>query len=485
MEKHKKNEEYVLRITDIGVNGEGIGHLDDGYTLFVQGAVPGDEIRVRIVKAGSKFGYGRVMEITGASADRCESPCSISGRCGGCQLMHIKYEAQLKYKESKVKNDLIRIGGVSEDIIERITEPVIGMEDPLRYRNKAQYPVGYDKEGRIVFGFYAARSHDIIPVEDCLLGSDNDRSILEAVRDWMGRCDLSAYDESSGTGLVRHVLIRHSAYDGSAMVCIVVNAPSQVNSNELTKLLSGIREIKSVYFNSNMERTNVILGDKYFCVFGEDTIEDRIMDKRFKISPASFYQVNPVQTEKLYSTALEYAGLTGNETVWDLYCGIGTISLFLAPQAKEVYGIEIVPEAIDDAWENAKLNGISNAHFYCGAVEEVLPKVQLPHPEVIVVDPPRKGLDEICLKTIIDTAPERVVYVSCDPATLSRDIHILCDNGYELRRVRPCDMFPNTVHVETVVCLSNKNAKPRDYVEIGVDAEDYYRIKDSENKKGK
>ena len=485
MEKHKKNEEHALTITDIGVNGEGIGHLDDGYTLFVQGAVPGDEIRVRIVKAGSKFGYGRIMEVTEASTDRCESLCNISGRCGGCQLMHIRYEAQLSYKESKDKNDLIRIGGVAEDIIERITEPVIGMEDPLRYRNKAQYPVGYDKEGRIVFGFYAARSHDIIPVEDCLLGSDNDRSILEAVRDWMGRCDLSAYDESSGTGLVRHVLIRHSAYDGSAMVCIVVNAPSPVNSTDLAKLLCVIRDIRSVYFNSNMERTNVILGDKYFCVFGEDTIEDRIMDKRFKISPASFYQVNPVQTEKLYSTALEYAGLTGNETVWDLYCGIGTISLFLAPQAKEVYGIEIVPEAIDDACENAKLNGISNAHFYCGAVEEVLPKVQLPHPEVIVVDPPRKGLDEICLKTIIDTAPERVVYVSCDPATLSRDIHILCDNGYELRRVRPCDMFPNTVHVETVVCLSNKNAKPRDYVEIGVDAEDYYRIKDSENKKGK
>ena len=457
---YKKNDELQLTITDLGSEGEGIGKID-GFPFFVKAAVPGDVIRAGVTKVKKNYAFARLIGITEASPDRKEPECPYFGKCGGCQLMHLSYDAQLRYKGDKVKNDLIRIGGLDRDMVESASEGIRGSEDTLHYRNKEQYPFGKDREGRTVCGFYAYHSHRIIAQTDCLLGNEENRVILENILSWMKENDIAPYDEETGKGIVRHVMIRKGNLTGELMVCIVINAQKLPKAESLVGKLSRIEGMSSLSYSVNRENTNVIMGESAVVIWGKESIET-IMEKdgsrlMFALSPLAFYQINAKQTEKLYAKALEYAGLKGEETVWDLYCGIGTISLFLAKQAKKVYGVEIIPQAIENAKMNAVVNGITNAEFICGAAEKVLPAFYEDngdHPDVVVVDPPRKGCDRVCLDTIIGAAPERVVYVSCDPATLARDVRILCDAGYELKKYAVFDMFPHSYHVETVVQLS-------------------------------
>ena len=462
----QKNDTAVVKITDIGVNGEGIGKVD-GYTLFIKDAVIGDTVEAKVMKAKKNYGYARLMKILESSPDRVEWKCSFARRCGGCQIQEMSYERQLAFKEQKVRGSLERIGGFDPALIDRVTEPVVGMEEPFYYRNKAQFPFGTDKEGNPVTGFYAGRTHDIIANTDCVLGVPVNKEILEIVLDFMRKNQISAYDEKNGSGLVRHVLIRYGFTTKEIMVCIVINGSGLPHADELIQRLCVIDGMKSISISRNTKQTNVIMGNSYEVLWGQGYITDYIGDIKYQISPLSFYQVNPVQTEKLYSLALEYAGLEGGETVWDLYCGIGTISLFLAQKAGQVYGVEIVPQAIDDARRNAEINSITNAQFYAGKAEEVLPAYyekyarehggRTAHADVIVVDPPRKGCDESLLKTIVKMAPEKIVYVSCDPATLARDLKYLCGEGYELKKVRAVDQFPMTVHTECVVLIQKKD----------------------------
>lgn len=537
----KKNDIFELEITDMGTDGEGIGHYD-GMTFFVKDALIGDVITARATKLKKNYGYARVEEIKTPSTFRVEPQCELHKRCGGCQIQALSYEKQLEFKNNKVRNNLMRIGGFSETELDSKMQPPVGADNPYRYRNKAQFPVGYDRDGNIVTGFYASRSHNIIPVEDCKLGVPQNKEILDIIKEWMNECGITPYDENTHKGLVRHVLIRYGFTSKQIMVCLVINGDSldskhraenvyvsRVDSGKITdkrnrdktsdnkacdsragdskacdsrhnaadslcERLSKIDGMTSISYNINKENTNVILGKKTVCIWGRPYIEDTIhllsypdftpqgTGITYQISPQSFYQVNPKQTEKLYSTALAFAGLTGNENVWDLYCGIGTISLFLSQKAKQVYGVEIVPQAIEDAKNNAKLNGITNAQFFVGKAEEVLPqfyadakknitkgieaiKPEVPaekdtdeadmlRPDVIVVDPPRKGCDEKCLDTMLAMSPERIVYVSCDSATLARDLKILCEEKYELIKWQAFDQFSHTGHVETVCLLS-------------------------------
>ena len=395
------------------------------------------------------------MEVLEPSPVRCTPRCEFARQCGGCQLQAMTYEAQLDFKAKKVWNHLTRIGGLTDLAVPEI----IGMEDPWRYRNKAQFPFGTDKEGNVVTGFYAARSHNIIPCTECWLGVEENREILEKILAHLKRFRIPAYDEKTGKGLLRHVLIRKGFTTGEVMVCLILNGKIMPKMEQLVESLREIPGMTSITINVNTKNTNVIMGTEMISVWGQDYITDYIGSIKYQISPLSFYQVNPVQTRKLYETALEYAGLKGNETVWDLYCGIGTISLFLAQKAGKVYGVEIVPEAIADAKINAKLNGITNAEFFVGKAEEVLPekyKNEGIYADVIVVDPPRKGCDPAALETMVKMQPERIVYVSCDSATLARDVKWLGEHGYEVKKVKACDMFPGTVHVETVCLLSKK-----------------------------
>ena len=461
--EYKKNQQLTVTITDCGNDGEGIGKVD-GYTLFVKDAIIGDEVLVGITKAKKNYAYARLIEIITPSPDRVEPKCPFHKQCGGCQIQAMSYEKQLSFKENKVRNNLIRIGGFLEEKISAVMEPIIGMEDPFRYRNKAQYPVGTDKEGNLITGFYAGRTHNIIANTDCLLGQANNQHILKEILAFMKDEGITAYDEKTQKGLVRHILIREGFASKEIMVCLVINGNKLPSANLLVERLKNLPDlgerITSICVNVNKENTNVILGREVQVLSGKGYITDSIGGIKFQISPLSFYQVNPVQTEKLYSKALEYAQLTGEETVWDLYCGIGTISLFLAQKAKQVYGVEIVEQAIDDAKHNAEINGIENAQFYVGKAEEVLPekyeKEQI-YADVIVVDPPRKGCDEACLETMIKMQPKRIVYVSCDSATLARDLKYLCGIGYELERVRAVDQFCHTGHVECVTLLQRKN----------------------------
>ena len=458
MAEYQKNQELELVITALGNEGEGIGHTEDGYTVFVKDALPGDQIRTKLMKCKKQYAFGRLMEILSPSADRVEPRCKKARVCGGCQIQELSYEKQLAFKEDKVRNNLIRIGGIENPPM----EPIIGMEDPWRYRNKAQFPVGRNKEGRIIAGFYAGRTHAIIPVEhnDCLLGREVNAQILNTVLSHMEQYDIEPYDEATGTGLVRHVLIRCGFTSRQIMVCLVLNGRKFPGEEALADRLMEIPGMTSIMVNVNMENTNVILGDQVRTVRGQSYITDSIGDVAFQISPLSFYQVNPVQTEKLYSKTLEYAGLTGEETVWDMYCGIGTISLFLAKKAKKVYGVEIVPDAIEDARRNAKLNGIENAEFFVGKSEDVLPEQYEKHQikaDVIVVDPPRKGCDRAVLDTMLKMQPKRIVYVSCDSATLARDVKLLTEGGYHLERAVAVDQFCHSSHVETVVLLQRKD----------------------------
>ncbi|MCI8484983.1 MAG: 23S rRNA (uracil(1939)-C(5))-methyltransferase RlmD [Lachnospiraceae bacterium] len=480
MQRHnfQKGMELELFIEDMSVEGEGIGKAE-GAIFFVKDAVLEDRVLVKIMKMKKNYGYARLLKVLHPSPYRVEPACPYHRQCGGCQLQALDYHQQLKFKENKVRNHLQRIGG-----LEVILHPIIGMEEPYHYRNKAQFPIGTDKEGRIITGFYGARSHNIISNRRCLLGTEINEQILNRVIDFMEENQVLAYQEDTGEGLVRHVLIRSGFTTGEIMVCLVINGRRLPFAEKLVEKLRELKGMTSIVLNINEKNTNVILGEKIVNLWGENFITDYIGDIKYQISPLSFFQVNPIQTKKLYETVMNYAGLTGKEIVWDLYCGIGTISLFLAQQAKQVYGIEIVEPAIRDARENARINGIENAAFFVGKAEEVLPdsyererakellsetglesenpaagqeQHRALHPDVIVVDPPRKGCDAKCLETIVKMKPERIVYVSCDSATLARDLKYLCENGYEGKEAQPVDMFGQTVHTEVVMRIQRKH----------------------------
>ena len=461
----RKNDLVTLEIEDCGIDGEGIGKAD-GFTVFVKDAVIGDTVTAKIIKAKKNYGYGRLMEVLKPSPYRVEPKCEFARQCGGCQLQALSYDQQLVFKTNKVKGHLERIGGFTDIPM----EPIIGMDELFHYRNKAQFPVGRNKEGKIVTGFYAGRTHNIIENRDCALGVAENKEVLDRVIAHMEKYGIEPYNEATGKGLVRHVLIRYGYFTKEVMVCLILNGNKLPKEEQLVKSLCEIPGMTSITINVNKKHSNVILGEEIRLLWGQEYITDRIGDISYQISPLSFYQVNPMQTQKLYAKALEYADLHGQETVWDLYCGIGTISLFLAQKAKFVRGVEIVPAAIENAKENAKLNGLENTEFFVGKAEEVLPreyKKNGVYADVIVVDPPRKGCDETLLETMVEMNPERIVYVSCDSATLARDLKYLCERGYELRKVCPVDQFGMTVHVETVVLLSHK--KPDGHINVKVE----------------
>lgn len=467
----QKNDILTLEIVDMGNQGEGVARIE-GYTLFVKDAITGDVVRGKVMKARKHFGYVKLLEILTPSPYRVEPACPVARQCGGCQLQHCSYEKQLEWKEEKIANCLRRIGGQSvfagSDSV--VMEAIMGMEQPSHYRNKAQFPVGMNQEGKLVAGFYAGRTHRIVENRDCMIQHPCNQILIDAVLEYMEEYRVPSYDEVAHQGLVRHILIRVGVHTGEVMLCLVINGKRIPHEKELVdKILSldfstsGALRVTSICLNHNTERTNAILGQKVSVLSGRGYIEDCIGDITYRISPLSFYQVNPKQTKKLYDTALEYAGLTGNEVVWDLYCGIGTISLFLAQRAKRVCGVEIVPRAVEDAIENARLNGIGNVEFFAGAAEDVVPAKYEEsggtlRADVVVLDPPRKGCDAALLETVVRMEPERIVYVSCDPATLARDVKYLCDRGYELKRVRGCDMFGMGYHVESV-CLLHRREK--------------------------
>ena len=484
MIRYKKNDLFDVEVTDISTGGEGIGRIpgqddDRGYTLFIKDAVPGDRVRARITKALARYGYARTEQILRASADRVEPPCPVSRACGGCQLQAVSYARQLAFKQQQVRSSLIRIAGLTPEETDRILKPVAGADRAYGYRNKLQIPVQKDpRTGKAAAGFYAGRTHSIIPVTACAVSMPAHREIVQQILQFMDQNGIPAYDEADGSGMIRHILVREAQYTGEVSICIVSAVPKLPREEQLVRTLSSIEGVAGISLNHNPDRTNVILGKDIRLLYGKECMEDLLYPRtdilgdtadpapmRYAVSPMAFYQVNPLQTEKLYSYALRFAGLTGSETVWDLYCGAGTISLFLARSAKRVIGIEIVPEAVADAKRNAQLNGITNAEFYCGAAEELLPSAGTPVAEalaaavdVVVVDPPRKGLDKVCIEAILQAAPERVVYVSCDPATLARDIALFREGGYEPQAVQPVDMFPQTVHIETIVLLQRQNS---------------------------
>lgn len=471
-----KNQLVTVTIEDMGSSGEGIGKVN-GYTLFIKDAVIGDTVQAKITKTRDNYGFARLMQLEKPSPYRVQPPCTFARRCGGCQLQALSYPQQLKYKETKVRKNLEHIGGLKNVPM----EPILGMEDPLHYRNKAQFPIGTDKDGHIVTGFYASRTHTIIPNRECLLGVPQNREILDIVIAHMEEYHIAPYNEVNGKGLVRHILTRYGFHSGEIMVCLILNGTRFPKIEKLADRLFAMPGMTSFMLNINKNRNNVILGDRTTLVRGKPYITDTIGNLQFRISPASFFQVNPRQTEKMYKKVLEYTALTGEETVWDLYCGIGTISLFLAKSSKKVYGVEVIPQAIQDARINASLNNLSNVDFFIGKAEEIFPvKVKNGgmNADVIVVDPPRKGCGQALLDTILEIMPSRLVYVSCDSATLARDVRYLTDGGYELMNVCPIDNFAMTCHVETV-CLLGKR-KPDTTVKIGIDMEDYRRIKDEE-----
>lgn len=504
-----KNDEVTLDIIGMNHDGEGVGRAD-GYTLFVPGALPGEKISARVLKTKKQYGYAKMQTLLEASPARVEAPCEIFDRCGGCQIQHMDYAAQLEWKRQQVVNSLERIGklgvrpldtraeeGLTDSAqsgIARYAEdgqasataapdfdgkveigvgaeaepaanaggilvpPTLGMSEPWRYRNKAQVPMGQE-HGRLIGGFYARGSHRIVDMQTCIIQHEANDEMVEAVKQIGRELGISAYDEETGRGLLRHVVVKVAFATGEKMVVLVTNGD---RLPEAEQWIEAIRErvpgVRSICQNVNTRQTNVIFGDLTRVLWGEEVIHDYIGDVKFAISARSFYQVNPAQTEVLYGKTLEYAGLTGNETVIDAYCGIGTISLFLAQKAKKVYGVEIVKEAIEDARKNAELNGFANAEFEVGASEDVIPRWrdQGIKPDVIVVDPPRKGCDPRLLETILEMKPERVVYVSCNPATLARDLRVLEDGGFKTVKVQPVDMFPQTVHVEAVAVLTRQ-----------------------------
>ena len=501
----QKNDLIMLEITDLTEEGQGVGKKD-GLVFFVKDSVMGDLVEARILKVKKNYAYAKVENLLEASPHRIAPLCPVAGKCGGCQLQHLSYEKELAWKEDRIAQSLIRIAGLSPEEVERKKEGILGGV-LSRYRNKAQYPVQSRKEIRsggvtsvsdwkvdgkwpgknkieakekssdLSMGFYGFHSHRIIETKDCLINSAENPLILNCIKEWAREYKISGYEEETGKGLLRHIFLRKGFSTGEILLCLVLNGKSLPHGKELWERMQDLSlsveeggqvqgSIVGLCVNINEGSGNAILGRETRCLYGKDSIEDKIGELSFSISVPSFYQVNPVQTEKIYGKALEYAALTGEETVWDCYCGIGTISLFLAQKAKQVYGLEIVPEAIENAKKNAEKNGLQNAEFFVGAAEEVLPKwVEEQKREgkdvgnlvdVVSLDPPRKGCDEACLSAVLELSPKRIVYVSCDPGSLARDIKYLGEGGYKLEKWVGIDNFPRTGHVETVVLLSRK-----------------------------
>lgn len=449
-----KNDVIEVRIESMGYHGEGIAKVD-GFPIFIEDAIEGELIKIKIIKVKSKYGYGKIMEIIEPSNNRRNPKCNLYNRCGGCNLQHISYEGQLNFKTNRVKDCISRIGGLKGFVMNQ----TLGMEDPYSYRNKVQLPVGRNttnSNNGVSIGFYAARSHEIINMNVCYIQDEVADKIIKFARRWMFKHDVEPYNEETHTGLIRHIMVRKGFTTGEVMVVLVTNGEEIPNIKPFIDVLKkNVEGVKSIVQNINTDKTNVILGKKCKTLWGSDYISDFIGDFKFNISPLSFYQVNPIQTEVLYNKVLEFAGLTGEEVVFDAYCGTGTISLFLSQKAKKVYGVEIVPEAIKDAKNNAKQNKVKNAEFIVGQAEKVIPDMIKDgiSADVVVVDPPRKGCDEKLITALTQMEPKTIVYVSCDPATLARDLKMFDQKGYETVYVQPVDMFPQTAHVETVVKL--------------------------------
>lgn len=446
-------EIYNVSIDNMGNNGEGIGKIE-GFTIFVDDAIPGDSMNVEIYEVKKKFARGNIKKLLVSSLQRIKPRCSIASNCGGCQIQHMDYRWQLEHKAQKVEDSIERIAKL-EDVV---VHPTIGMEDPWGYRNKAQFPVG-NYEGEIVVGFYEKQSHSIVDIDDCPVQHSANKQIVEEVKRYMEENNIHAYNEVTGEGTIRHIVTRVGFATGEIMVIIVAARRHLPGNNLLAdRLVKKIPEVKSVVLNINDRKTNVILGKECITLWGQDYITDFIGNIQFRISPLSFFQVNPVQTRVLYNKALEYANLKGNETVIDAYCGTGTISLFLAQKAEKVYGIEVVEQAVEDARTNARMNGMDNVEFIAGKSEEIMPRLYKKglRPEVVVVDPPRKGCETLLLDAIVSMQPERVVYVSCNPSTLARDLKYLDERGYKTLEIQPMDMFPHTAHVECVVRIYKK-----------------------------
>ncbi len=455
----EKNKEYVLDIISQGYEGEGIAKIGS-YPIFIEGALKNEKVKVKIVKTKKTYAYGKLLEIIDESPEREIPVCGIYEKCGGCRLQHASYKAQIDFKEERVKDCITKIGKLDENIV---LKP-IGMENPFRYRNKVQLPIGL-VNGELKIGFYAPRSHDIIDMKTCHIQDEIGDKVVELTKKWMKKYNITPATVDgryNPKGIMRHIMIRKGFKTGEVMIVPVTNSTELPYKKEFIELMTNnIEGITSIVQNINDKETNVILGMKSRTIWGRDTITDYIGDFRFNISPLSFFQVNPTQTEVLYSKALEFAGLTGDETVFDAYCGTGTITLFLSQKAKKVYGVEIVPQAIDDAWKNAEANNVDNVEFFVGEAEEVIPDLITKgiKADVVVVDPPRKGCEKALLEAITSINPKRIVYVSCDPSTLARDLNILDGLGYKTEKVQPVDMFPQTAHVETVVLMTNSDPK--------------------------
>ena len=446
----EKNKDYEMNIDSLGSNGEGVGRIQ-GFAVFVEGALPKERVLVKIVKVAKNYAFGKLLHIIQKSVQRVEPKCPYFNVCGGCQLQHLSYESQLEYKAQQVKDALERIGHLEN--VEVL--PTIGMDEPWKYRNKAQFPAGMVKN-KPVLGFYMARSHNLVEINDCPIQHDINEKVTTLVRKFIQTYNIPVYQEETHKGIIRHVVTRVGFHSNQLMVIIVTNGELPRKKEFVSILREGLPAVTSIVQNYQTARTNAVLGRKNITLWGSDYIMDAIGDLKFKISPLSFYQVNPVQTEKLYAKALEYADLTGKETVIDAYCGVGTISLFLAGKAAKVYGVEVLPEATEDAKENARINGIENAEFLVGESETVIPRLAKlgVKADVVVVDPPRKGCDEKLLKTIVEIAPDRMVYVSCNPATLARDLKYMVGCGYRVEKVQPVDMFPQGYHVESIILMT-------------------------------
>ena len=453
----EKNKEYILDIISQGYEGEGIAKINETFPIFIEGALKDEKVKARVVKSKKNFAYAKLIDVIEGSKERCEAKCHINKRCGGCKLQHSTYKEQLNFKFERVKDCINKIGKLDNSIVKF----PLGMDEPWRYRNKVQLPIGM-VNGELKIGFFAPRSHEIIDMETCLIQDEIADKVVELTRKWIKRNNIKPYNIDGSydeTGILRHIMIRRGFTTNEVMVVLVTNGVKLPNKDEFVKLMvENIPGIKSIVQNINSKPTNVILGQECITLWGEPTISDYIGDFKFNISPLSFFQVNPTQTEVLYGKALEYAQLTGDETVFDAYCGTGTITLFLSQKAKRVYGVEIIPQAIENANINAKENNVDNVEFFVGESEVVIPDLinKGVKADVVVVDPPRKGCDVKLLNSITNINAERIVYVSCDPSTLARDLAILEENGYRTLEVQPVDMFPQTAHIENVALLTKR-----------------------------
>jgi 23S rRNA (uracil1939-C5)-methyltransferase len=447
----QQKQKIELEVTGLSHNGAGVGKYE-GFTVFVPMAIPGEKVRVQIKQVKKTYAMGELLEILTAHPERKEPLCPIYEECGGCQTQHISYAMQLEQKRERVRESMERIGGVKDVLI----HPVLGMKLPWRYRNKVQVPFG-ERQGQVVAGFYASGSHQIVDMETCLIQPEEGDRAVCLLKEMVSQLGISTYNEQTHRGILRHVLVRKGTRTGEMMIVLVTNSSHLPKKREvIRRLREAFPALRSIVQNINDQRTNVILGKENKLLWGEAYIYDMIGSVRFAISPHSFFQVNSQQTEVLYQQVHKYAALTGEETIIDAYCGIGTIALYLAKEAKQVYGVEIVPEAIRDAIHNAEINGFDHVQFTVGAAEKIIPRWQKEgiQPDVVIVDPPRKGCDTVLLDTIADMAPKRLVYVSCNPATLARDAKHLLTKGYTIQEIQPVDMFPQTMHVECVVLMS-------------------------------